>query len=338
MNRRLPLAALLLAPCLAPGWTGCGPSGPGPYPLDDVLRLDHLQALGTHNSTHVETYELPAWDYTHLPLGEQLELQGVRQFELDLNWLPAEHRFEVYHLTTVDEGTTCRVFTDCLGAQKDWSDRHPGHHPLFTLLELKAEFDPATIGALLDDVEAQLRSVWPEERLLRPDDVTGGVGELREAVETRGWPTLGELRGRAMYVLLEGGEYRAAYTQGDTTTAGRLMFPNCGGDLGPPICAVHNVNDPETGGATIAAAVAAGHLVRTRADADGEEARAGDVTKRDAAFASGAQFVSTDYPAEREDVDYVVRVPGGTPSRCNPVTAPAGCSPQDIEDPARLAR
>jgi hypothetical protein len=38
------------------------------------------------------------------------------------------------------------------------------------------------------------------------------------------------------------------------------------------------------------------YLIKTRADADGKEARANDRTRADAALASGAQVVVTDYP------------------------------------------
>jgi hypothetical protein len=74
-------------------------------------------------------------------------------------------------------------------------------------------------------------------------------------------------------------------------------------------------------------------VVRTRADADNVEPFAGDTARRDAALAGGAQLVSTDYPAPVQGVDYVMDVPGGTPSRCNPVTAPSDCSASDIENP-----
>ena len=71
-----------------------------------------------------------------------------------------------------------------------------------------------------------------------------------------------------------------------------------------------------------------GYLVRTRADADTVEARTGDTTRRDAALASGAQWVSTDYPApgtaDRFGTDYVVSLPGDAIVRCNPVSAPGG--------------
>lgn len=86
--------------------------------------------------------------------------------------------------------------------------------------------------------------------------------------------------------------------------------------------------------------VTAGYLVRTRADANTDEARAGDTTRREAAFASGAHFVATDYEVADPEInpDYVVKVPSGTPARCNPVTAPSGCRSRDVEDPRRLPR
>ena len=78
-------------------------------------------------------------------------------------------------------------------------------------------------------------------------------------------------------------------------------------------------------------------LVRTRADADTVQARSNDTTMRDAALAGGAQFVSTDYEVpDPRFGPYVVRIPGGTPARCNPVTAPPGCRSTDVENPKLL--
>ena len=61
---------------------------------------------------------------------------------------------------------------------------------------------------------------------------------------------------------------------------------------------------------------------------DTKEARTGDVSTRDAALASGAQWVSTDYPTisdNRFGTPYFAAIPGGTVARCNPINAPAGC-------------
>ncbi|MEO6627282.1 MAG: Ca2+-dependent phosphoinositide-specific phospholipase C [Aquihabitans sp.] len=81
--------------------------------------------------------------------------------------------------------------------------------------------------------------------------------------------------------------------------------------------------------------VTAGYVVRTRADGDTVEARANDTSKRDAGLASGAQWVSTDYPVPGIAVGfttpYVAEIPGGTVARCNPVNGPASCVSATLE-------
>ena len=53
---------------------------------------------------------------------------------------------------------------------------------------------------------------------------------------------------------------------------------------------------------------------------------------REAALASGAQYVSTDYvwPDERFGTGYVVDLPGDDAARCNPVNAPRRCHRADL--------
>jgi hypothetical protein len=97
--------------------------------------------------------------------------------------------------------------------------------------------------------------------------------------------------------------------------------------------------------------------VRSRADFPVETGLSGDASNRDAALASGAHFVSGDYLTptahERYDADfaamyslpfdparpaYETLLPGGTPARCNPVSAPVECVSTDVEDlPAVVA-
>jgi hypothetical protein len=85
--------------------------------------------------------------------------------------------------------------------------------------------------------------------------------------------------------------------------------------------------------ADIQALIGAGYVVRTRADSDTNEARTNDTGPRDAAFASGATWVSSDFvvPGRAFGTPYVVQVPGGTPARCNPVNAPAWCTSELVE-------
>jgi len=94
---------------------------------------------------------------------------------------------------------------------------------------------------------------------------------------------------------------------------------------GHPAAAIMILNDPVGQFDEIQRLVRAGYMVRTRADADTREARENDTRRRAAAFASGAQAVSTDYylPATHFGNEYQVSLP--QPVQCNPITAPANC-------------
>jgi hypothetical protein len=301
----------------------CTPTDPAPASteassLDDTLTIAHGQVVGTHNSYHVDTTGYPPWAYTHRPLDEQLDL-GVRQFELDVWDLDGE--VQVLHLPGLDAGVTCGTLADCAGVQAAWSDQHPDHFPLVTLVETKS---PEARAAFLDAVDDVLRGVWGD-RLFTPADLLGEAVDLPSALGDEGWPTLSEMRGTALYVLHDGGDHRHVYLQ--TDLAERAMFPDGFGDLTVPWAAVHSINDPDD--PRIADVVAAGHLVRTRADSDLAEAEAGDTTRRDAALASGAHFLSTDFPEPHPDSGYVVALPD--PVGCNPLTAPTECAPGAME-------
>lgn len=296
----------------------------------DGLRINHLQALGTHNSYHISPGpSVKDLDYTHRPLPEQLD-GGVRKFELDLHFNDPGQPIDVYHLEVIDMMTTCAQLGACLQGMRDWSDAHPGHHILYVMFEIKTAYNQILVDEWLADLEAQVLAVWPRDRVLTPDDVQGDAVDLPTALATTGWPTIDATRGKLLLVLHDGGMYRERYVADGL--AGRLLFPDAYGDLTLPYAAVHSINDAIDDAAKIGEVVDAGHLVRTRADADNVEPLAGDYTRAEAALASGATFISTDYPPPKGMVDYVFEIPGGTPSRCNPRVAPGDCTPQQIED------
>ena len=303
------VAALLLA---------CGdtPSTekPGSYPLDDVLTVFDLQAEGTHNSYHIAVEDgIPLFAYTHEPLSIQLSQQGVRQFELDVNYIDGQ--IEVFHAPVIDDLTTCAFLADCLGQIRQFTDNNPGHHPLMVHVEPKTPLDQMDADAFYTDLEAELSSEIGENRIIYPEDVVA-----------TGWPTLGESRGKVIFVLLDGGEHRDFYR-----SWGDLLFLEGHPDDGALVARRDDPFDI----ASISEALDAGMLIRTRADTDGEEAAAGDYSRFEAALASGAHFISTDFPGPT-DLDYFIEIPDGTPSRCNPVTAPESCENLALEDPDLL--
>jgi hypothetical protein len=179
-------------------------------------------------------------------------------------------------------------------------------------------FDAAAFKAL----DSEIRSVIGPA-LLTPDMVRGAHETLREAVLAGGWPDLSAARGKIFFALDEDPAVVTIYMRGHASLEGLAMFVNSISEDAPH-AAYFTLNDPIGEAARIQAAVKAGFVVRTRADSGTHEARSNDTSRRDAAFASGAQYVSTDYPMPRADFGpYTAILPDDPPARCNPVSAPA---------------
>lgn len=331
----LGLLSLLL--CCGKGDDPAPPSVEPPTPrgpLDDVLRINHIQAKSTHNSYHIETpgNAVPEWKYTHAPLDQQLGEQGVRGFEIDTHFVPGDtpeqHRFDVFHLKLIDEKTTCGRLVECLQVLRGWSDRHRGHHPIFVMFEPKDDL-PSTAPPeeIFATFEREILAAWPRERIITPDDIKGDAPTLREAVTSRGWPTLGQSRGKILFFLNNTEKFRQNYTRNLANLDGRLMFVESSPD--DPFAAVLILNNPVSSAAQIDAGLKAGFLVRTFADS----ASSPDPAERDAALASGAHLLSSDLPVPVQPGGYSLQIPQGTPSRCNPKTAPPECTSEAIEGP-----
>ena len=108
------------------------------------------------------------------------------------------------------------------------------------------------------------------------------------------------------------------------------MFTNS--TPGAPDAAFMTIDNPDD--PLLPAALDTGYLVRTRTDVPTNDARTNATTRRDAALGSGAHMLSTDYytPSEYFNSPYVVTLPGGLVARCNPVTAPATCTADQLTE------
>jgi len=118
------------------------------------------------------------------------------------------------------------------------------------------------------------------------------------------------------------------YLAGHPSLRGRVLFTNA--EPGEADAAFIERNDGPA--ADITVLVRKGYLVRTRTDAETQEARINDTRRRDAMLASGAQILSTDYPAAepaRWPGGYFVALPGKAVVRCNPINAPSTCHAKD---------
>jgi hypothetical protein len=299
-------------------------------------------------------------DYRHQPLPQQLD-GGVRQIELDIfadskggryahpsgpamvaeAHLPADPAFDpagvmakpgfkVMHVQDIDYRSVCQPFIACLSEVRQWSLAHPGHIPVFILVETKQDKDTGAVpltdpepftASTFDALDAEIRSVFAPAELITPDDVRGSYETLNQAVLAGNWPTLASARGKVIF-LMDQRPVGPVYLAGHPALRGRVLFTNA--EPGEPDAAFVERNDGPA--SEITALVRQGYLVRARTDSDTKEARGNSTAKRDAMMASGAQMLSTDYPASepaRWESHYVVALPGNVEARPDPVNAPA---------------
>lgn len=318
-------------------------------------------------------------EYEHPALGVQFDSQAIRQIELDVHADPAGGYYstpairpvagepalpasdlaildqpgtKVLHAADVDYRSSCLSLVICLQQVKDWSDAHPNHVPIAILLEFVDDpipvvpSPPAVVPipwntTTMPLVDTEIHSVFDNSRIITPDDLKGGYATVNAGALAGNWPTLADARGKVLFLMDNGGQKRLDYLSLHPGLAGAPIFTNS--TPGADDAAFIERNDP-TGAnqAQIAALVNQGYVVRTRADADTIEARANQTTTRDAAFASGAQWVSTDYPvpgsaSRYNGSPYYAALPSGTVARCNPVNGPQGCVNDQLDLEAQVA-
>ncbi len=309
----------------------------------------------------------PPLEYAHEPIPAQLD-QGIRQFEIDIIYDPkggvyldpllrrralaagkstpdvafkdelSRPGFKVMHVPDLDYRTSCPTLIACLTQIRTWSKAHPDHAPMFIMLNTKdspiswegaapvAPFDAAAWDAL----DAEVLSVFPRESLITPAEIQGAYGSVREGVLADNWPALGRARGRVMIGILAERESTEPYRNGPGGIATRPMFVRA--TSADADAAWLMWDDPIANQDAIRKAVMDGFLVRTRTEQDTIEPRANTTVKRAAAFASGGQFISTDYYKPNLNFSsYSVAMPGGVVARCNPLRVPQACGGARVE-------
>ncbi|ENZ81964.1 MULTISPECIES: Ca2+-dependent phosphoinositide-specific phospholipase C [Caulobacter] len=297
--------------------------------------------------------------YEHPDLKTQLD-EGMRSLEIDVNpdpkggnFLdPAGYRvlrekgvtdllpfdktgldapgYKVLHMPDIDFRSHCPTFKLCLTQVREWSDAHPGHIPLFLVVEAKVSDIPIfpnpthTVPftpALFDDLDQEIVSVLGRERLITPDDVRGAHATLNEAIRAGAWPTLKSARGKIVILMITatGEAATRGYLEGHPSLKGRMAFVRA--EPGQDHAAFLMFDNALVRADDIKTYVRQGYIVRTRSDIETYEAKINDMTRANAAFASGAQVVSTDFehPGNAYGTPYVVKLPGGGVARRNPV-------------------
>lgn len=352
-----------------------------PAPLFNTL----LAARDLAIQNGVDPYQL---DYGNRPLDQQFTRLGARQIELDVfadpvgglyanrvfNGFPGvgipqesdepaldAPGYKVLHIQDLDYESTCLTFVACLEQVEAWSDANPTHLPITILVEVKSDAIPAIFGLqpaippaitpeLLDDLDAEIRSVLDPTDMITPDDVRGSFDSVRAAVTSgTGWPTLAQARGRVMFGLDNAGGVRDDYVGQARDLVGRAMFAEVGiDDPGAAFFKRNDASDASTPGL-----IEDGYMVRTRSDlpytsllvdgplvngkpvpAVGPGKVAQGVFSRLAAWTSGASWISSDYLEPTDSTSplvgtagslYTAYLPAGGVARCNPISATPNC-------------
>lgn len=308
-------------------------------------------------------------DYAHAPLPQQFDA-GIRSIELDLYADMQGGRFcsragmamagltaraegaeleelkkpgcKVLHLPDFDFASHCLSLRTALGQVATWSATHPHHVPVIIHLETKTETlrdriplpglvtAPPWDAAACEALDKEIREAILPARLFTPDQLRGTHASLNAAALAGAWPALSEMRGKVLFVM-EGAAVDT-YAAGHESLKGRACFLY--GRPGRPETAFLLMNDAARQREEISRRVQEGYMVRTRADSGTGAARTGDTTRREAALASGAHIISTDYPQpdprggkETGWTRYSVQFPKPGPARANPVTAPDDAEP-----------
>jgi hypothetical protein len=292
-----------------------------------------------------------ALDFSEPPLADQLNA-GARSLEFDIAYdskgglfknpagasmadelldagyvsAMSQPGFKVIHVLDVDFNSTCLTLKDCLIQVATWSRAHKNHIPILIALhanDAKTPMPGATRPVPFDadafaGLDAEIRAVFQPDELITPDQMKGSHTSLREAALMGDWPRLGEARGKVMFLLDDKAEKTDLYAGAAISLQGRPMF--IATDEESPLASFICVDNPMKDQARIAKDVAAGFMVKTRADADTREARLGDTARRDAAFASGAQIVATNFLIPDKKIgDYQVTLAaaGGRSAQCD---------------------
>ena len=191
-------------------------------------------------------------DYTHPPLAEQFSQLGIRQVELDVYADPNGGLFaspsarkillglkkdpgpdpnaqgqldkpglKVLHVPDVDFRSTTPTFIDALKQIRRWSRANPRHVPILIQVELKDDAiptlptRPVRLGREeIDDVDAEIMSVFAQTEIVTPDRIRGRFATLPEAIRAQGWPALDDVARAGHFCVDNEGSLRDLYLEG----------------------------------------------------------------------------------------------------------------------------
>eukprot|EP00038_Savillea_parva_P029264 m.69926 g.69926 ORF g.69926 m.69926 type:complete len:547 (-) comp8614_c0_seq3:3485-5125(-) len=330
------------------------------------VKFNEIMMRGSQASYRLAPYnptvtdDVPSLFLCQRPLDRQAMYDGVRAFQLDIHRRPNEEdAFPVFHTNFGgDNRTVCDNVQQCAWVLSRWSDQNPGHLPV--IIEFNAVDEPDQIR---DDLrpgwpralEQQLVAVLGDDKIFSPYELIGdGVFDsMNERVKSQGWPDIDDLRGQFIITMTR---YNKDVYEDLTSIVRNTSYPApsdkfflaaCGAynvtaknpcdpaELDEPWAVIGDVDfvgrtEPEWTGTinTIRNMVAANFIVNTNVcgefDTAWYERLAICQNKSDIAVQLGVHVLSDALFSKSNNV----WIPAG--AVCNPVTANAACSDNDV--------
>ncbi len=283
--------------------------------LEAGIKFNELSFLGTHNSyqtTSVPEYKklfkhlsnitfglVPenSGDFARETLTEQLN-NGLRSFEIDIETFErdGEISFTCMHIPTFDMRTSCYDFALAMKEIAMWSDNNPDHLPITVIIEPKRVFIPLEDMKFFNlDYAKELDNVLREalgDRLFTPADMLrdyASFGAMRAADD---WCRVEDMLGKVV-VMLHETTVTENYIAIDPSIKTQAMFPMLREeDIERDCASIILANKPDELVEIKDEIKSKKIMVRTRAD------KFNDISeeRRELAFKSEANIISTDYP------------------------------------------
>jgi hypothetical protein len=286
--------------------------------LEAASRYDAIRQKSSHNSYQRDE-----------ALIDQLVYHRVRSIELDLHVgktleSTVAGDWFVYHTDLVDDATSCRLLSDCLGELRAFAQAVPEHEVVTLWLDLKDDWadghQPTDLDAMLE--QALGEATWGPAELLA---ACPGAPDLATAVTDPacGWPSLVALRGRVLVVLTGGDLARSGAPLSIYAAEGQRAFvaPSVTApadlDAPDPRVAIYNTNAQDA--PATAAAVNAGFVARAW--------DANDEALWQQAVQAGAHHVATDFVNLHRDPWTITHDAQGWPFTCLGPCSPVGPEP-----------
>ncbi len=291
------------------------------------MKFNEVSFLATHNS-----YQAPAFDETKklfsslsgITFGiydgkkadfwsetptDQLNC-GIRSLEIDIETFDrdGEVSFTCMHSPYFEMSTYCSDFALGIKEIAMWSDNNPDHLPVTIIIEPKSAFLPMkNMKSFSVDYAVELDKVLREtlgEKLFTPADMLrdySSFGEMRAADD---WCKISDMQGKIL-VLLHEGSVTEKYIALDPSIKSQAMFPMLREkDIDRDCASFVLCNKPEELLEICDEINEKRVIVRTRADNFNSVSE----KRREQAFESEAQIISTDYPPRTDSTaeSYIV--------------------------------